>query len=260
MKKKFILTVSMLTLVCSTLAFADEAKSKASKDRINNIVLVHGAFADASGWRGVYDILKAKGYTVWMVQEPETSLEDDVEATNRIINLQDGPVVLVGHSYGGVVITEAGNNRKVKGLVYVSAVMPKANEDVLSLLSKYPLKTNQITSVGGGFTILNPETFPQYFAGGVNKKEADFMAYSQVQLAVPAALGVPVHQAAWEYKPSWYIYGSADKEISPKLENFMAKRGGAEAIVEVKGASHALYVSHPEYVASLIEIASYKSQ
>ena len=225
-------------------------------DRINNIVLVHGAFADGSGWRGVFDILKKQGYNVWVVQEPETALDKDVAATNRIINLQDGPVILVGHSYGGVVITEAGNNSKVKGLVYISAVMPKAGEDVLKLLARNPLKTNEIIPIGDGFTILKPETFPEYFAAGVPEEQAEFMAYSQVALAIPDALGVPVSKAAWETKPSWYLYGSADKEISPELEQWMAKRGGAQEIVVVKGAPHAVYITNPEDVAALIQTAS----
>jgi pimeloyl-ACP methyl ester carboxylesterase len=256
LKKTFLISALIIMSSYATNSYASPINTDS---RINNIVLVHGAFADGSGWKGVFNILKSKGYNIWVVQEPETSLKADVAATNRIIDLQKGPVILVGHSYGGVVITQAGNNPKVKGLVYVSAVMPKAGENVLKLLGRDPLKTNQITPIGDGFTILNPKTFPEYFAGGVNKSEAEFMAYSQVQLAVPNALGVPVTKAAWNYKPSWYIYGSADKEISPKLERFMALRGKSKEVVEVKGGSHAMYITHPEDVAALIETASKQS-
>ncbi|WP_218565091.1 MULTISPECIES: alpha/beta hydrolase [unclassified Pseudomonas] len=220
---------------------------------VNNIVLVHGAYADGSGWKAVSDILTKDGYQVSIVQEPETSLEDDAAATRRIIALQDGPVILVGHSYGGIVISDAGNDQKVQGLVYVAALMPDAGESIPSLVKSKPLATNNVIPIGNGFQILNPKSFAQDFAADLPPEQAAFMAKSQVPIAAKA-LNTSITQAAWHSKPSWYAVATEDHKINPDLERYMAARAGSKT-VEIKG-SHAVYVSQPQAVAKLIEEAA----
>jgi pimeloyl-ACP methyl ester carboxylesterase len=223
---------------------------------VTNVVLVHGAYADGSGWKGVSDILTADGYHVSIVQEPETSLQDDVAATQRIIAQQDGPVILVGHSYGGIVISQAGNDPKVKGLVYVAALAPDSNENVPDLVHSKPLATNNVVPIGDGFQILNPGTFAQDFAADLPPAQAAFMAKSQVPIAAKA-LSTSIEKAAWRVKPSWYAVATEDHKINPDLERFMAQRAGSKT-VEIKG-SHAVYVSQPAAVAKLIKEAAVSS-
>ncbi|EJL92404.1 putative hydrolase or acyltransferase of alpha/beta superfamily [Herbaspirillum sp. CF444] len=220
-----------------------------------SIVLVHGGFVDGSGWEGVHNILKQDGYNVSIVQNPTTSLADDVAYTKRVINAQQGPVLLVGHSYGGAVITEAGNAPKVKGLVYVAAFAPDKGESVETLI-KNPAPDAPVPPIlppVDGFLLLDQAKFAASFAADVDPKKASFMANSQVPWGLGALTGT-VTEASWKVKPSYYLLTKDDKMIPPAVQRFMAKRIKAET-VEVPG-SHAVYVSHPEVVAALIEKAA----
>ena len=222
---------------------------------IKNIVLVHGGFVDGSGWQGVYKILKGDGFNVSIVQNPTLSLADDVAVTRRTIAAQGRPVVLVGHSYGGAVITEAGNDPKVAGLVYIAAFAPDKGESVASLIKDPPpgAPVPPILPPQAGFLFLDASKFAASFAADVPKDKADFMAQSQVPWGVEALNGT-VTQPAWRNKPSWYLVASDDKMIPPPAQRSMAKRAGS-TVVEVKG-SHAVYVSRPDAVAALIEQAA----
>lgn len=220
---------------------------------VRNVVIVHGAFADGSGWRRVSDILTKDGYAVSVVQEPLTSLADDVAATKRVLDLQRGPTLLVGHSYGGVVITEAGNAPNVAGLVYIAAFIPDRGESAVGLLSKAPAANDDLRATHDGFLYLDPAAFPRDFAADVPPAESAFMAHSQPMLA-KAAAGAPVTTAAWHQKRSWALVATHDHNINPDLERRMAKRAGSETI-EVAG-SHAVYLSKPHEVARLIERAA----
>src|SRR5882762_7423986 len=223
---------------------------------VKNIVLVHGGLVDGSGWKDVYKILKKDGYTVSIVQEPTISLADDVAFTKRAIAVQNGPVILVGHSYGGVVITEAGNDPKVAGLVYVTAFALDKGESVASLIKDPPpgAPVPPILPPVDGFLLLDKAKFPASFAGDVSPEKAEFMADSQVPWGVDA-LGGTISEAAWKTKPSWYLLTTDDKMIPPVAQRLMAKRASA-TVVEVK-ASHAIFVSHPQAVASVIEKAAH---
>jgi pimeloyl-ACP methyl ester carboxylesterase len=220
-----------------------------------NVVLVHGGFVDGSGWEGVYRELKGKGYNVTVVQNPTISLADDVAVTKRAIAAQDGPVVLVGHSYGGIVITEAGNDPKVAALVYIAAFAADAGESVETLIQNPPAgaPVPPILPPQDGFLFLDRTRFAAAFAADVNADLASFMADSQVPWGVEA-LGGKVTEAAWRSKPSWYLVSTEDRMIPPDAQRSMAKRAGANA-VEVSG-SHAVYVSQPQAVAGLIEQAA----
>lgn len=222
---------------------------------VKNIVLVHGGFVDGSGWSPVYQILTRKGYKVTVVQNPTISLEDDVAVTKRVIDAQDGPVILVGHSYGGAVISQAGSDPKVVGLVYVTAFALDNGESVGSLIKNSPpgAPVPPILPPQDGFLLLDREKFPASFAADVKPEEAQFMANSQVPWGLGAVNGV-VTEAAWKTKPSWYLVTTEDRMIPPDAQRFMSKRAGSK-VVEVKG-SHAIYVSQPEVVASIIEQAS----
>jgi len=242
-----------IAAAAAAVALLAAAVAPARAEPVKNVVLVHGAFADGSGWRRVADILGKDGYTVSVVQEPLTSLADDVAATQRVVDLQKGPVLLVGHSYGGAVITEAGNAPSVVGLVYIAAFIPDQGESALSLLSKFPAANDAIRATSDDFLYLDPTTFPADFAGDVARPEAMFMAHSQAMLA-KAGAGAPVTTAAWHQKKSWALVASRDHNLNPDLERFMAKRAGSETI-EVP-ASHAVYISRPNDVARLIERAA----
>ncbi|MEI9885196.1 MAG: alpha/beta hydrolase [Rhizomicrobium sp.] len=220
---------------------------------VKNIVLVHGAFADGSGWKAVSDILTKDGYNVSIVQPPETSLEDDVAATNRALNALDGPAVLVGHSYGGVIITEAGNNAHVKTLVYVAAFQPDAGESFASLIAKIPPASKAIKPTPDGFLYVDPALFHADFAADLPAAQAAFMARSQVLPAAKIA-GTLVTSPAWKTKPSYAVVATQDRTINPDLERFMYKRSNATTI-ELR-ASHCVYVSQPRAVAALIEKAA----
>lgn len=220
-----------------------------------NIVIVHGAFADASGWEDVYKILKSRGYNVTLVQNPLTSLEDDVSATERIIAKQDGQVILVGHSWGGAVITQAGASSKVVGLVYVAAFVPDAGEAVLDIIkTEAPDPENGILPPdANGFVWYDKAKFHKGFAADVSEKKAEFMYASQGPIAVKCFL-TPISSAAWKSKPSWAIVATEDKSINPSMERKMYNR--ANAIVSEIVGSHALYISKAKEVANVIETAA----
>ena len=222
---------------------------------MNNIVLVHGGFVDGAGWEGVYKALKADGYNVSVVQNPTLSLEDDVAVTKRVLAAQNGPAILVGHSYGGAVITEAGNDPKVLGLVYITAFAPDKGESVATLIKDPPpgAPVPPILPPQDGFLLLDNAKFAASFAGDVNAEKAAFMADSQVPWGVEALSG-KISEPAWKKKPSWYLIATDDKMIPPDAQRAMSKRAGS-TVVEVKG-SHAIYVSQPKAVASLIEQAA----
>ena len=219
------------------------------------IALVHGGFVDGSGWEGVYRILKKDGYRVSVVQNPTTTLADDVAATKRVIAEQQGPVILVGHSYGGVVITEAGNDPGVAGLVYIAAFAPDRGESVAALIKDAPpgAPVPPILPPQEGFLALDKTKFAASFAADVAPEKAEFMANSQVPWGV-AALNGAVTEPAWRSKPSWYLVATDDHMIPPVAQRAMSKRAGA-SVAEVKG-SHAVYVSQPEAVAELIKKAA----
>jgi pimeloyl-ACP methyl ester carboxylesterase len=220
-----------------------------------NVVLVHGGFVDGSGWEGVYKILTKDGYTVSVVQNPTISLADDVNATKRIIAAQNGPVILVGHSYGGAVITEAGNDPKVAGLVYITAFAPDKGESVSSLIKDPPpgAPVPPILPPQDGYLFLDRAKFPASFAGDVDAERAAFMADSQVPWGVEALSGT-ISEPAWKTKPSWYLVVTEDKMIPPPAQRFMSQRAGS-TVDEVAG-SHAIYVSQPNVVAAIIKKAA----
>lgn len=219
---------------------------------ITNIVLVHGAFADGSGWRGVYDILRNDGFNVSVVQNPTISLAGDVAATRLVLDAQSGPTVLVGHSYGGAVITEAGAHPNVAELVYITAFAPDAGESV-STLNANPPPGQPILPPREGYLLQDKAKFPAWFAGDVDAGTAAFMADSQAPWGLEAANGAAT-APAWKAKPSWYLVATGDRMIPPAAQRSMAERAGA-TVVEVPG-SHAVYISNPRAVASLIEKAA----
>jgi pimeloyl-ACP methyl ester carboxylesterase len=222
---------------------------------MKNIVLVHGGFVDGAGWEGVYQILKKRGYNVSVAQNPTISLQDDVKVTRRILDAQDGLAILVGHSYGGAVITEAGTHAKVAGLVYITAFAPDKGESVGSLIKDPPpgAPVPPILPPQDGFLFLDSKKFPASFAGDVDPAKAAFMADSQVPWGLEAVSGA-IAEPAWRTKPSWYLVVTEDKMIPPDAQRAMSKRAGSK-VVEVKG-SHAIYVSQPQAVAALIEEAA----
>jgi pimeloyl-ACP methyl ester carboxylesterase len=243
--------IVLLLLTCSG------ASAQNAEGRVRNIVLVHGAWADGSGWKGVYDILVKDGYNVSIVQEPETSFQEDVAATKRVLAQQDGPCILVAHSYGGAVITEAGTHPSVAGLVYIAAHMPDAGENEAEDGKRFPSdlsKSTAIKKTADGFTYLDPAQFHEYFAADLSVEQAAFMAHSQVFNLADNFKAV-ITTAAWRTKPSWMLVAAADRTINPDLERWYAARAKSHK-VEVTGASHAVYVSRPKEVAALIEEAA----
>jgi pimeloyl-ACP methyl ester carboxylesterase len=246
-------------LVCALLLLSTCGLRLAHSEahRVKNIVLVHGAWADGSGWKGVSEILTKDGYTVSIVQEPETSFQEDVSATERVLSLQDGPCILVGHSYGGAVITEAGTDASVVGLVYIAAHMPDTGESEADDGKRFPSdlsKSGAIKQTRDGFTYLDPAQFREYFAADLPAEQAAFMARSQVLNAAENFKEV-ITTPAWKSKPSWVLVAKADRAINPDLERWYATRAHSHK-VEVAGASHAVYISRPKEVAALIEEAA----
>jgi len=242
------LAIAALSLAASTMALTAQAAD------IKNIVIVHGALADGSGWRKTADILEKDGFNVTVVQEPITSLADDVAAANRVLDLQNGPSLLVGHSYGGMVITEAGNRPDVAGLVYIAAFQPDKGESLISLASSKPAGSMNIRETKDGqYLYLDPATFAADFAADLPKDEASFLAKSQV-FASKAAFTAKVGDPAWKAKKSWAVVATNDRSINPELERDMAKRAGSD-VTEIK-ASHAVFASQPEKVAAVIEKAA----
>ena len=219
------------------------------------VVLVHGAFVDGSGWEGVYKILKKDGFEVSIVQIPTVSLADDVAATTRAIGAHGGPVILVGHSYGGVVITEAGNNPSVAGLVYVAAFAPDAGESVAGII-KDPIPGAPVAPIlppQDGFLTLDKSKFPESFAADIPRDKAVFLADSQVPWGLQA-IGGAISKPAWKSKPSWFLISGGDQMIPPAAQRLMAKRAGA-TVVESNG-SHVVQLSQPDAVAALIKSAA----
>jgi pimeloyl-ACP methyl ester carboxylesterase len=240
---------AVVILLGGMFAFTPNANAQGTP--VKNIVLVHGAFADGSGFKAVYEILTKKGYNVTVVQNPLTSLKDDVDAANRILDKQDGPTVLVGHSYGGTVITEAGNNSKVVALVYIAAFAPDKGENTIKWVqSAPPAPENGILPPDDkGFVYYDKAKFHGGFAGDLSKTEADFMFASQGPTSVQCFV-TPVAEAAWKTKPSYGIVATEDKSIVPDVERTMYKRANAK-ITEIKG-SHVIFISQPEAVAKVI--------
>ncbi|MER8483674.1 alpha/beta hydrolase [Mesorhizobium sp. M1322] len=247
--------IKTLVAAATTLALAATTPAAAQPAGVKNVVLVHGGFVDGSGWQGVYNILKKDGYNVTIVQNPTTSLADDVAMTRRAIAEQDGPVVLVGHSYGGVVVSEAGTDEKVKAVVYIAAFAPDKGESVSSLIANPPAgaPVPPILPPVNGFLFLDKDKFAASFAADVDADVASFMADSQVPWGVEALTGA-VTDPAWKSKPSYYLVASEDRMIPPAAQRMMAGRAGS-TITETAG-SHAVYVSKPEAVAALIEQAA----
>ena len=219
---------------------------------VKNVVLVHGAFADGSGWKPVATILERDGYTVYVVQEPETSFEADVAAT-RIVLDRSGPCVLVGHSWGGMIITEAGTHASVRSLVYINAFEPDVGESAGGLQAKTPPAATSIGPVGGGFVAVKLEAFHQDFAADIPETVSHFMSISQVPIAA-SSFDAKVKSTAWSQKPSYAVVSTEDRMINPDLERFMSSRAKSETI-ELSG-SHVSFLSHPKEVAALIEKAA----
>src|SRR3954447_9835570 len=236
----------------SDLIRGRRAKGRSTMTGVRNVVLVHGGFVDGSGWQGVYDQLKADGFNVSVVQNQTLSLKSDVETTHNVLDLQDGPTILVGHSYGGVVITEAGLHERVAGLVYVAAFAPDAGESVNALIADPPpgAPVPPILPPRGGFLFLDRYKFADSFAADVPADLAAFMGDSQVPWGVEALNGA-VSEPAWRSKPSWYLVASDDRMIPPPAQRAMSQRAGS-AVTEAPG-SHSIYVSQPRAVADLIE-------
>ncbi|QND54808.1 alpha/beta hydrolase (plasmid) [Phyllobacterium sp. 628] len=218
------------------------------------VVLVHGAFVDGSGWKPVYDILSRKGYNVSVVQQPLTSVANDVAATERVLALQQGPCILVAHSYGGAIITEAGNDPKVAGLVYIAAHALDAGETEAANGKRIPPAYTSLKKTADGFAYIDPDHFHQDFAADLPAKEAAFEAHGQM-LTAADVFTTPATNPAWKVKPSWYMVAKADRIINPDLERMYAKRAGSHT-VEIAGASHSVYETHPKEVAALIEQAA----
>jgi pimeloyl-ACP methyl ester carboxylesterase len=251
MKNLYAAALLSTALAIGTLGSA--SAQPASKAAIKNVVLVHGAFADGSGWEAVAAILKKDGYTVSVVQHPETSYAEDVKASRAVIDRQSGPVVLVGHSYGGAVITEAGNDPKVAALVYIAAFALDAGESCAAIEKAVPPATTGIKATADGYFYIDPAVFHADFAADVPKATADFMAISQVLISADSFTS-QIKTPAWRSRPTWYMVATADRSINPEQERMMAKRAHAKTI-EVN-SSHVAYISHPRETAKLIEQAA----
>jgi pimeloyl-ACP methyl ester carboxylesterase len=248
--------VGLVPIIVMALGYGEVFMSQARAiEGVKNVLLIHGGFVDGSGWQGVYDVLKKDGYNVSIVQNPTASLADDVAVTKRMLATQNGPAILVGHSYGGVVITEAGMDSKVAGLVYIAAFAPDKGESVSALIKNPPpgAPVPPILPPQDGFLFLDRAKFRESFAADVSAEAAAFMADSQVPWGLDALNGA-VTEPAWKTKPSWYLVSTDDKMIPPDAQRLMSKRAGS-TVAEVKG-SHAVYVSQPKAVAALIAKAA----
>jgi pimeloyl-ACP methyl ester carboxylesterase len=255
MKKLYAVVTLAAGLIGTTLLLERTGRvaAAAAPSGIKNVVLVHGAFADGSGWEAVFNILTHDGYAVAVVQQPETSFAEDVKFANAMIDRQSGPVVLVGHSYGGAVITEAGNNPKVAALVYINAFALDTGESSATIEKAVPPAGTGIKATADGYLYIDPATFHSDFAADVPEAKTAFMAQSQVLFSTDSFTS-PVKTPAWKSKPTWYMMSSADHSINPEQERMMAKRANAKTI-EVN-SSHAAYISHPKETAKLIEEAA----
>lgn len=245
------LLITLAAAGATALSAAIMATPALAADGVKNIVLVHGAWADGSGWKGVYDILTARGYNVSIVQNPLTTLADDVAATDRVLARQDGPVLLVGHSYGGSVISEAGDADNVVGLVYIAAFVPDIGESPFGLIPQSDAPP-PFTITDDGYAFLNKDAFLYGFAPDVEGKE--FLEAAQVPISLAAGTGVQT-VGAWKSKPSWYLLSADDHIIPPDAQRLMSARAGS-TVVERPGASHLDFVSNPEATADLIDQAA----
>jgi pimeloyl-ACP methyl ester carboxylesterase len=255
MKKHIGIVTIATTLMGVVLLLQNTATvvSAAPPTGIKNVVLVHGAFADGSGWEGVAHILKKDGYNVAVVQHPETSFAEDLKFARAVIDRQSGPVVLVGHSYGGAVITEAGNDPNVSALVYIAAFALDAGESCAAIEKAVPPASTGIKATNDGYFYIDPAVFAADFAADVPAAKAAFMAESQVLISADS-FTTPANTPAWKSKPTWYMVATADRSINPQQERMMAKRAKAKT-VEVN-SSHVAYISHPQETAKLIEEAA----
>jgi pimeloyl-ACP methyl ester carboxylesterase len=235
------------------IAVNTNAQPAPSPTATASIVLVHGALIDGSSWRGVYDVLTRDGYRVSIVQQPLTGLDEDVAATKRVLDQQDGPVILVGHSYGGAVITAAGGDPKVKALVYVAALQPDIGETSGEVAPPMPPASEDLKPTKDGFVFLDPAKFAADFGADLPKAQAEFMAHSQVPVS-GAAFNSKLTAAAWRDKPSYAIIATEDRALNPGIARRMAERAGSK--VTVIKASHAVHLSHPRAVARVIETAA----
>ncbi|MDL5485981.1 alpha/beta fold hydrolase [Microbacterium wangruii] len=230
------------------------ATPPASEKSIKNVVLVHGAFADGAGWRKVYEKLTAEGHRVTIVQNPLTSLQDDIAATLRVLDMQDGPTILVGHSWGGTVITEAGNHPAVAGLVYVSALAPDSGENTAGQYEGFAPTPNFTIDVGDdGFGFLNHDTFKIGFAADASDEDAAFLRDSQVPINM-SAFATPVAHAAWHDKPAWAVIATEDQSFDQAMLRHMAERAGAE--ITYVSASHAVFMTQADVVSRVVHVAA----
>ncbi|MBS7254134.1 alpha/beta hydrolase [Flavobacterium branchiicola] len=255
MKTIFKNYFAFAAIILALLFTSVNANAQKATPQIKNVVLVHGAFADGSGWKGLYQVLTKKGYNVTIVQNPLSSLEDDVRATNLALDKQDGPTILVGHSWGGTVITEAGNHPKVAALVYVAALQPDNGENSVQWLQTAPPapENGVLAPDDKGIAYYDKAKFHAGFAGDLSKEDADFMYASQGTFYAKG-FGTPITKAAWRTKPSYGIVATEDKSIAPEIERAMYKRSNTK-ITEIKG-SHVVFISQPEKVANVIIEAS----
>jgi len=244
----------MLSAVALAVALP-VAASTLPESKVRNVVLVHSALVDGSSWKGVYDQLTKDGYHVSIVAHMQRSLTDDVAATKRVLDQQDGPTVLVGASYGGSIITQAGDHPNVKSLVYVAAMQPDVGESLIDLSNKIPPVSKNLLPDANGFLSLDPKVFHADFAADIPKAQADFLSIGQMPLAVAAA-SAKTTVAAWHHKPSYAVLSTEDQLIDPSLQRFMYTRGN-DKITEIK-ASHGVFLSQPVRVAKVIEEAAGK--
>lgn len=251
--------MNVLHRVASVLVFIAAMMSTqgATAAPAKNIVLVHGFFADGSGWRGVADILTLAGYRVTVVQPPQTSFEEDVKAITRAVDAMNGNCILVGHSYGGALISEAGAHAKVVGLVFVAAYAPDVGETIRDMSRKMPSATKGIKATADGYLYFDSALYHADFAADLPEQDAKFMAIAQVMPAAEAANTALTH-AAWKTKPSWAVVSGADRTINPELQRYMAKRAGSK-VTEIEGGSHATFIVHPVEVAKVIQQAAAES-
>jgi pimeloyl-ACP methyl ester carboxylesterase len=249
-----LLTTRYSLAAACLLSMALGALAQAQAAPIHNIVLVHGAFVTGAGWQPVYEILVRDGYRVSIAEHPLTSVSDDLAAVNRVLAMQDGPTILVGHSYGGALITQAGNDSHVVGLVYIAAHALDEGETEAGNGKRFPNATKAVKKTDDGFLYLDPAFYHADFAADLPEKQAQFEAHSQA-LTAAAVFATPATQPAWKTKPSWYAVAKSDRIINPDLERMYAKRAHSHTI-EVEGASHSVYESHAKEVAALIEDAA----
>ena len=246
--------ICKILAICIMTVFVSALQAQVTT-RIQNIVLVHGAFVDGSGWEEVYKILIKKGYKVSIAQPALTTFEGDVAAVKRVIKQQDGPCILVGHSYGGAVITTAGNDSLVSGLVYIAAHAPDNGESEAGNGKIYPSAYKSLIKGNDGWDYIDPKMFAADFSGDLSKVKADFMANSQTPTA-DVVFHAIIQNPAWKTKPVWYMVAKSDRIINPDLERMYAKRANSVKVVEVEGASHSVYITHAEEVADLIIAAT----